>query len=502
MSVTAPAAMEGQAVEQPAPVPWGPLTLITAVVAVVVGLTNGKYGYFGDEIYFVSAGRHLDWGYADQPPLAPLLAHIMDGLAPQSVWWVRFPALLLELAGIWLAALTAREMGGGRQAQWVTGGAYALTAIGGAHLLSTNTLDIPLWTGITLFLVRWMRTRRDANLFWAGVLTALSLQMKWLIPGFWLMLGISVLIFGPRDMLRRPALYLGALVAILAWIPGLLWQARHDWPQIAMGQQISIEQDYIGGQLTFVPLLLLMSGLVSGVVLFVYGLTRLLASDLVREYRFLGWTFVLLTVFVLLVNGRPYYVMGLLPVCWAAGAIHLERGFGHRSWRWSAGRYAMVGSLVMSCVFIPPWKSAEEFKAQPSNVFDALTLGEFGWPQVTDKVGGVYNGLPPEVRQDTAIIGGSYWMASALDVYGEAHGLPRPYSPSRGYWYFGVPPESAKNVLYIGDVKPGLRSAFTTATDRGELGVNPSVFEHDHIWLYQNRTESWSELWPQLKTLG
>ncbi|RJQ76808.1 glycosyl transferase [Pseudonocardiaceae bacterium YIM PH 21723] len=486
-----------------APVCWRPIALITALVAVVVGLTNGRRGYFGDELYFVIAGRHLDWGYADQPPMAPLLAHLMDTVAPGQLWWLRFPVLLGELTAIWLAALIAREMGGGGRAQWMTAAAYAITAIGRAHLLSTNALDIPLWTAITLLLVRWVRTRRDMNLFWAGVLTAVSLQVKFLIPGFWLMLGISVLLFGPRRMLGRPALWLGAAVAIAAWVPGLIWQASHGWPQIAMGAQIAHDQDAVGGRWTLLPLFLLMCGILAGLTLFVYGLTRLLGSGLMRPYRFFGWTFVLLTAFVILVNGHPWYLMGLLPVCWAAGAVHAERGAGERWWRWSVSRYAVALTLIGTCVFTPPWQPLTQPPATDTErAAMFIPMAELEWPELTDKVAAAYRALPPAEREQTAILSDSYFGASALEFYGRTRGLPTAYSPDRGYWYFGAPPESAKHVLWLGLPSDKLKAKFAKVTDQGPIGLPMSVLDDNHILLYENRRESWATLWPELNTLG
>ena len=31
----------------------------------------GRYGYHGDELYFLECGRHLAFGYVDHPPLVP-----------------------------------------------------------------------------------------------------------------------------------------------------------------------------------------------------------------------------------------------------------------------------------------------------------------------------------------------------------------------------------------------------------------------------------------------
>jgi len=39
-------------------------------------LTNGRYGYFRDKLYYIACGRHLDFGYVDQPPLSILLLRL------------------------------------------------------------------------------------------------------------------------------------------------------------------------------------------------------------------------------------------------------------------------------------------------------------------------------------------------------------------------------------------------------------------------------------------
>ena len=78
----------------PPPVPSGPpplaaqapvratdrvpvLVWVIAAVFVAVELAvSGRYGFLQDELYFIEAGRHLAFGYVDQPPLAPLLTRV------------------------------------------------------------------------------------------------------------------------------------------------------------------------------------------------------------------------------------------------------------------------------------------------------------------------------------------------------------------------------------------------------------------------------------------
>ena len=53
----------------------------------------GRYDLFRDELYFIVCGRHPAFGYADQPPVVPLLAAGFYALG-HSVWMTRLPATL------------------------------------------------------------------------------------------------------------------------------------------------------------------------------------------------------------------------------------------------------------------------------------------------------------------------------------------------------------------------------------------------------------------------
>jgi hypothetical protein len=44
-------------------------------------LTNGRYGYFRDELYYIACARHFDFGYVDQPPLSILLLRLSQSIS-------------------------------------------------------------------------------------------------------------------------------------------------------------------------------------------------------------------------------------------------------------------------------------------------------------------------------------------------------------------------------------------------------------------------------------
>ena len=94
---------------------------------------------------------------------------------------------------------------------------------------------------------------------------------------------------------------------------------------------------------------------------------------------------------------------------------------------------------------------------------------------------------------------GDYWTYSGVQ-----HFAPRlrSYSPARGPAWFGTPPEDSGAVLYVGDVPEALRAAFGSAQPVGRLDnglrVN-NLVQGAPIWLRQDRTQPWSEIWPRIR---
>ncbi|GAA4016859.1 glycosyltransferase family 39 protein [Allokutzneria multivorans] len=452
-----------------------PVLVIAGVAALLMLIASAVDGYFFDELYFLSAGKHhLDWGYADQPPLVPLLARAMDFLFPGSVVGLRLPATLVMAATVVVAALTARELGGAKRAQVMAAGAAAISlhAVTINHWLATYMLD-PLWWSLALLLVtRWVRTREDRLLLGAGVVTALALQTKFLIPVLWVALGLSVLVVGPRELLRRPMLWLGAGLAVLATVPGLVWQAANGWPQAEMTQVVAREAAMQGGRPALLIGGLVSAGVLAGVLLCLYGGWFLLQH---KELRFLGWTVVGVVALLLITNGQPRYVAGLYPLLFAAGAVRFERAQPARWWSWSLRWPGYVLSTVVA-LGVGGFVIAAQ-----------APFAESG-PAETAKVAAEFHRLPAEQRERTAVVAAIYPTAATLDRFGPELGLPLTQSPHRGYWYFGAPDEHKDTVLYIGEDVDRVRPYFDSARE-----VAPQ------IWLCLGKRFPWKWMWSRIR---
>ena len=97
--------------------------LAVLVLALLYAFTAGRYDIFRNELYFIACGRHPALGYADLPPVVPLVAAAKQAFGV-NVWLLRLPAIVAALALIPLTA-SLRESGaetrgppGWQQSRW------------------------------------------------------------------------------------------------------------------------------------------------------------------------------------------------------------------------------------------------------------------------------------------------------------------------------------------------------------------------------------------------
>jgi 4-amino-4-deoxy-L-arabinose transferase-like glycosyltransferase len=464
-----------------------PVLSIAAVVAATQLAAGAGGGYWFDEVYMLAIGRHhLDWGSADQPPLTPLLAALMDAIAPGSLVALRLPAVLATAAAVVVAALIARELGGDRRAQTLTAGTQATTlwiTLAG-HWLTPYTLEPVQWLVLGWLLVRWVRLRDDRLLLAIGVVAGVAAQTKFQVLLLAAVLLLAVLACGPRELLRRPLLWAGAGIGALITLPTLIWQAVNGWPQLQMTGVVASEADALYGGRTGVAILLISSAGVAGTALLLYGLWVLLRADEMRPYRFLAVTFLVLYVVFVVTAGRPYYLGGLYGIITAAGAVGLQRRreSGARRLRWVAWpAYALSAAAAGGLLLF----SATTIAATSDDAGEAIA----------QRAAAAYRDLPPEVREHTALMGGSYIIAAYIDGYSLQYGLPQAYSGNRGYGWLPPPPEDDDTVLFIGADPESLRPYFS---DVRMLTADQNA----SVWLCTGRQVPWAELWPRLRTLS
>ena len=206
-------------------------------VVVLLLAFSGRYGFHRDELYFVVAGRDLDWGFVDQPPFAPFVARISELALGTSTFALRLlPAITIGIVAV-LAAVMTRRMGGGRPAQVFAAFAASWSGFSLAvgHLLSTATFELLFW-GLAAAIAVHLLAGGDQR-WWLGLgaVFGVGLLNKHLIGALAVAILIGIVATPERRLLRSWWPWGGVAIAAVIAAPNLAWQAANGWPQLEMG---------------------------------------------------------------------------------------------------------------------------------------------------------------------------------------------------------------------------------------------------------------------------
>ena len=476
----------------------GPLDL--RLVALLAGAklavhlaTAGRYGYFRDELYFLDCGRHLDWGYVDTAPAIAVyakLALLLGGSLPV----LRTIAALAGAARVILTMALAREMGGGRFAQALAG-LCALAApiyLGMDSILTMNGFESLFWMGCVFFVIRIVRTGNSRLWLWFGVLAGLGIENKHSMLLFGAAFVIALLLTRERRELASPWIWIGGGIALLLFLPNILWQVRHGFPTIEdlqnvkrMGKNVVLSPvAFIGQQILLLHPLLF--------PIWLAGLVSFLAGRGSR-LRVLGWTYLVLLAVMIAAKAKNYYLAPIYPMLFASGAVAIDGWLERRAW--SRGRIwpkAAVASYVVAAgailapailPFFPPEKllayqrwihlAPPRTEVRHEGPLDQRLGDQFGWEELVADVARIYKSLPAEERARTGIFASNYGEAGALNLFGPEYGLPPPICAHQNHYFWGPPKVEPENLIWLQWGRRGVEDHCLSVEKAGE---------HFHPW--------------------
>jgi len=465
---------------------------------------SGAYGFHGDEMYFVVAGQHPAFGYVDQPPLTPLLSAASVALFGTSPTAVRLlPAFEMGLIVV-LIALIVRDLGGTRRAQTLAAITAALSGyLGAGHLDTTTDPDLLAWAIILWLLVKLLAGGDRRLWLVVGVSAGIGLENKDTLLFLGAGLAVGLVLTRSWDVVRSPWAWAAVAIALLLWLPNLVWQAANGWPQLTMAQAISQYAGDNRGQI--VPLLWLFTGPFLFPVT-AAGLIWVLRSKAATPWRAIGIAALFGLLLVVVSGGKAYYAIGSVPVFMAAGAILLDRWLAHGHRRVKAASFATAAVLsgaLIALLTLPILPLASYAKSTlPATVPDVANT--VGWPQFVTTVEGVVSALPADERAHAVILTNDYSEASPLILLGT--GLPPVYSGHNSYWSWGPPPPDLTVVVHVGDWRPADPSQFfigchdVAHIDNG-LGI-PNGEQGEPVSVCTGLRAPWTTIWPELRTIS
>jgi 4-amino-4-deoxy-L-arabinose transferase-like glycosyltransferase len=473
-------------------------------------LTNGRYGFHRDELDMIDNARHLDWGFANYPPLTPFVARVALELFGPSLVGIRSFAALAQSIVALLGGMMTRELGGSRLAQIaaVLAAAVAPIALVGGAMMTYSDFDCLWWVLIAYLMIRLLKS--DDPRWWLaiGAVFGLGLETKYTILVWAAAVAFGVALTRARRHLISPWLWAGAALALLLFLPNLLWQVQHDFISLDFLRSIHARDVGIGRTSEFLPEQLLFCANPAALPLWTAGLVTYLFLPAGKRYRALGWMAIVALAILLGLKGRSYYFAPVYPMLIAAGAVTWETWLARLSRRASRllggitfGALAIgAAGAAMIALPIPPVNSG--LWRATSRMHD-LFVEQIGWPELVETVAEIYHSLPVEDQRQAGILTGNYGEAGAINLYGPAYGLPEAISGVNSYWLrgYGDPPPE---VLILLDWHHSFD--FETCTIAGsvsnEYGVRNEETSHSTIYLCRHLRQPWPDFWRTLRSFG
>ena len=477
-------------------------------------LFNRRYGYFVDELYYLACSHHLAWGYVDQPPLIALITWLERVSLGDSLHALRFLPAVAAGGKVLLTGLIARELGARRFAIVLASVAVIVAPfyLGIDNLLTMNAFEPLFWMGCALIALKIFHGANPRLWLAFGLLAGIGLQNKHSMLFFGFALVVGMLLGGERRHFAQPWIWFGGAIALLIFLPNLLWEIHRNFPTIELLRSVQLSGrntalGWLGFILTQIAILHPLSA-----PIWIAGLVSLFRDPERRGHRVLAWTYVTILLCMLLFHGRIYYMAPAYPMLFAAGGVAFENWIERRRWNSLKPAYIAV-LLVTGAIFAPfayfPLLTVDQYIAYSKFMHLAppkienheqgplpqIYADQFGWQEMAQTVAAAYFQLPPEERRDCAIFGQNYGQAGAIDFFGAKLDLPNAISGHQSYFYWGPRGYSGRCMIVLDDSYETLSTLFESVEKVGHVTHPLSMpYQHFDVFLCRRPRAAFSSL--------
>lgn len=492
------------------PIHWPSLLTLASAVTLLHILTNGRYGFHRDELQFLSDARHLDWGFVCYPPLTPFIQHIGLALFGVSLVGLRLFSVLAQSIALVATGIMARDLGGGRLAQFTATLAVALSPLplfNGTEFQYTS-FDFLWWILIACFVIRLLRSGDPRWWIAIGIVIGLGLLTKYAIVFYIAGILIGLLLTPARRNFLSPWFWGGIAVALLIFLSNFLWLVHHDFVSYHFLQHIHARDVGEGRADGFLKQQFLVCTNLFAAPLWLLGLAGFLLN---RRYRMLAFMYLVPLALFFFGKGRGYYIAAGYPMLIAMGAVMTDRWLSTLP-RWARrttttvffSGLAFIGAYIVAIV-IPLAASGPLRDFALKNNGDLRE--EFGWDSLVRTVAQIRDSLPPDQQAHLGITTANYGEYGAIEILGPAYGLPQPIGTTNSEYLRGYPTLPPTTLIVLGLRHEQADAMFTNcrlvAHNGNSLGLhNEESQDHPDIFLCGPPRLSWPELWKNHQDFG
>ncbi len=486
--------------------------LILALGVVIVhALANGQYGFHRDELDILINARRLDWGYVSYPPLTPFLARIGLLLFDTSLQGLRLFSAIGQGIVVLLVSGMVHDLGGKRPAQILAALAVVISpaALTAGTLLQYMSFDYLWWVLLSFCLLRLIKT--EDRRWWLGVGFAIGLGMmtKYTILFFVAGLVVAVLLTGLRRDLRSRWLWIGAALALLIFLPNLVWQIQHEFISLDFLTAIHARDIAWGRTDTFLLDQLYIANNPLMLPLWSAGLIACLAGSAYKRFRALAWMFLVTFALLWFSRGRGYYLAPAYAMLTAAGAVWWEAWLtsldgSRQTWAWRSAWAVVVLGTLLGVVLVKPVAPINSWLWTLSSGINGEVVEMVGWPDLASQVAAIYATLPEDEKAQTVVLAGNYGEAGALDLYADTYDLPPVISGANSLWARGYGDPDPQTVVVVGFERQYADRFFRSCETKGQVsnqfGVkNEESTRHTGLYLCRQPRRPWPQMWAEMQ---
>jgi len=486
---------------------WCLILLFASVDLIIHLLTNTRYDLHRDEYLYVAMKDHLDFGFMTVPPFIGIIAKFSHFLFGHTVSGYRFfPSFAGSLTVI-LIGMTVVELGGRWFAITLASLSYIISGIY-LHInfmLQPVSFDVLFWT-LALYLSVRLIHRQDPKMWiWLGIVLGLAFQNKYLVALLYIGIPAGILFTGNRKLIWSRYFLYGCLAGFLILLPVMIWQYRHNFPVVHHMVELQKHQLVHVSVVQFLLDQLIIN--LNSIYVVIYGLIVLFFYKKEARYRYLGWTFLLVMLMLILSKGKNYYSAGLYPVMFAFGAYALEKytfplkgpasGNGQPVIRKAAFGYRKVLSqlllLIPVFLFLPmlpyslpvlkPEKMVSFCKRTAKSIGYVPVRWEdgkvhelpqdwadmIGWRELGSIVTRTYQGMGQSDRKGCTIYAENYGQAAAIAYYGKPKGLPEPVCFIESFLFWAPDNLKTGSLIYVNEDPTEMKIFFDSVKEVGRI---------------------------------
>jgi hypothetical protein len=404
----------------------------------------------------------------------------------------------------------ARDLGGGRLAQFTAALAVALSPLplfNGTEFQYTS-FDFLWWVLIACFVIRLLRTEDPRWWIAIGAVVGLGLLTKYAIV-FYIAGILTGLVLTPaRRYFKSPWFFAAITIALLMFLPNFLWLVHHDFVSYRFLQHIHVRDVSEGRADGFLKGQFLVCANLFAAPLWLTGLAGYLLS---RRYRMLAFMYLVPLALFFFGKGRSYYMAAAYPMLIAMGAAMGQRWLAPLP-RWARrttttvffSALALVGAYIVAIV-IPLANSGPLRDFALSHNGDLRE--EFGWDNLVRTVAQIRDSLPPDQQAHLGITTGNYGEYGAIEILGTAYGLPKPIGTTNSEYLRGYPTPQPTTFIVIGLSTDQANAVFTNCRLAGHNGNSEGLRNeesqyHPDIFVCGPPRLPWPELWKDHQDFG